>query len=114
MQRRRIESSRNKETTKKTWVEIAIKHLHNIHKQKTKTRVQPKKSKIKQRPSQVGRELEGTLSATNLLKEEQNKRIKQNKKRTREIMTYYVVGKLKYIIEGNCTFTTQTVEQSGS
>lgn len=46
---------------------------------------------------------ERILSATNLLKEEQKKQTKQE--RTREIMKYYVVGKLKYIIEGNCTFT---------
>lgn len=108
MQRRRIESSRNKETTlKKTWVEIAIKkHTH-----KTKnTRVQPKKQKKKNetaidssRHRQLGEP--AALRQTNLLKEEQKKsgnKEKQKKtkqERTREIMNYYVVGKLKYIIE---------------
>lgn len=106
MQRRRIESSRNKETTLKNVGRDSDKETHTQNKKTLEFSQKNKRKNETAIDSSRHRQLgePAALRQTNLLKEEQKKvETRRNKKtkqeRTREIMNYYVVGKLKYIIE---------------
>lgn len=105
MQTRRIESSRNKETTKNVGRD-SEKTLTYTYKRKHQSIAK----KVKSLATDWSWQREGREHSPQLIFSKKNKKKQTKQERTREIMKYYVVGKLKYIIEGNCTFTIQRVE----